>query len=113
MCEKKNFNVEFYVISCGRCGIVFAITSTYDRRLRESHKTFYCPNGCHRHYPHESAKEALARKNAELRDIVDTEREETRACKATMVSQAFSIRAHKSASTKAKRKIAELSEEKN
>lgn len=38
-------------ITCGNCGVVFAITPDRQEQLRQSHDTFYCPNGHPRHYP--------------------------------------------------------------
>jgi len=47
--------------TCGECGIVWATTKVFENARQNDHKTFYCPNGCRRHYPQESDKERLER----------------------------------------------------
>lgn len=37
--------LELWVSDCFTCGVIFAMTSEHEERLRESHATFYCPNG--------------------------------------------------------------------
>lgn len=51
--------IEYSPLSCSSCGIAFALSSDHMRRLRESHKTFYCPNGCSQHYPAKSKSEEI------------------------------------------------------
>ena len=46
---------------CITCGIVFAIPENYKRRLQETHKTFYCPNGHNMYFPAETEAEKLQR----------------------------------------------------
>lgn len=46
---------EMYVIDCGNCHVLFAIPNEMDERLRESHETFYCPNGHSRVYAGKTA----------------------------------------------------------
>jgi len=59
---------------CANCGIVYAISEHYTNRLRESHATFYCPNGHAQHFPQDNEAEGLRkelkRKEQELSDIV-------------------------------------------
>ena len=40
---------------------MWATTKVFESERRNDHKTFYCPNGCPRHYPQESDKERLKR----------------------------------------------------
>ena len=40
--------LSFESITCGSCGVAFAMTSAFIEARREDHKTFYCPNGCAR-----------------------------------------------------------------
>ena len=54
-------NVEMSIHECGSCGVTWAITKGYEDARREDHKTFYCPNGCSRHYPQENKEEKLKR----------------------------------------------------
>jgi hypothetical protein len=44
-------------ISCGECGIAFSMPRERQRQLKESHETFYCPNGHHRWYPGKTEQE--------------------------------------------------------
>lgn len=56
-------------IECCNCGIHFAVPSFYRLKLRETHNTFYCPNGHAQSYPAkteaEKLKEQLIRERAE------------------------------------------------
>lgn len=36
---------QYQVYSCAKCGVSFAVTDAYERRRREDHTNFYCPNG--------------------------------------------------------------------
>lgn len=44
-------------INCAECGIDFCMPTAHHQRLRESHETFYCPNGHRNHYPGKTDKE--------------------------------------------------------
>lgn len=61
-------------IECGGCGQLFAMSKEFKNRRREDHKTWYCPNGCERHYPHETEKEELRRHLSETQEEVNKER---------------------------------------
>lgn len=37
--------VSFKQITCYKCGIVFLVPAQWKATRRDSHKTFYCPNG--------------------------------------------------------------------
>jgi NMD protein affecting ribosome stability and mRNA decay len=39
------FTQQLETTSCARCGIVFAVPEWFNQDRRETHKTFYCPNG--------------------------------------------------------------------
>lgn len=43
--------IEMSVISCAKCLATFAIPAAMDKRFRESHSSFYCPNGHVQFYP--------------------------------------------------------------
>jgi hypothetical protein len=38
-------------IECATCGVVFAVTDSYQARRREDHERFFCPNGHRNIYP--------------------------------------------------------------
>lgn len=40
-----DLTVESETITCGACGIAFAVAARWVRERREDHATFYCPNG--------------------------------------------------------------------
>lgn len=61
----------FEPLSCGSCGVQFAMTETMYKKLRRNKKYFYCTNGCHIHFYTESDEERLRRQ-------LDSEREENR-----------------------------------
>lgn len=50
-------------VTCAHCGVVYGLESQYEAKLRESHETFYCPNGHRQHFPAQTEKE---RRIAEL-----------------------------------------------
>jgi hypothetical protein len=37
--------LALFVTDCGRCGVIFAITTSLEERRREDGGDFYCPNG--------------------------------------------------------------------
>ena len=43
-------SVEFQVVTCASCGVLFMLSSTHVAKLRKSSNTFYCPNGHSLHY---------------------------------------------------------------
>lgn len=53
------FPIALASVACSVCGVEFAMPESYDRRRREDHKTFYCPNGHLQYYPQKPEAEAL------------------------------------------------------
>lgn len=51
--------IELELLNCGGCGTVFGVSKVQVEQLRRTHDTFYCPNGCERHYPQKSEAELL------------------------------------------------------
>lgn len=45
--------------TCPACGTVFGMEANLQKRLREDHSTFYCPNGHSQYYPAKSKVEVL------------------------------------------------------
>lgn len=62
--------VQLVSMTCS-CGIVYGIPETYRKARQDDHKTFYCPNGCNRHYPSESIEEKL-RKQLHAKELEAT-----------------------------------------
>lgn len=54
-------SVKFYAQTCVHvgCGVVFALTVEHNKRLRETHNAFYCPNGHKQWYNAKSEAEKL------------------------------------------------------
>ena len=46
----KVYDLEMEVHVCS-CGLVWAAPKDWNDEKRNDHSTFYCPNGCTRHYP--------------------------------------------------------------
>ena len=70
----SNAVVEFdkYTLArmeCGGCGISYAVPQAWLKDRKRNHETFYCPNGCPRHFPGESdiERERRLREEAERR----------------------------------------------
>lgn len=57
-------DIAFDVIQCHSCGVRYGVDSEFRERLRQSHQTFYCPNGHGAHYPAKSDVEVLREKLA-------------------------------------------------
>ena len=56
---------NFETLTCGECGVAFALTESHLRELRRSHASFYCPKGHERHFPGKSDIEKLKEQIAE------------------------------------------------
>lgn len=48
-------------LECSSCGIIFALPVFFEKKRRDDHATFYCPNGHTQYFPHESDAEKNAR----------------------------------------------------
>lgn len=59
---------------CATCGVQYAIPQKLKAELRESHRSFYCPNGHSQWFPDETEAEKLRkelkRKEQEISDLV-------------------------------------------
>ncbi len=66
--------LELRTQTCCNCGVMFAMETSYDKQLRETHKTFYCPNGHGQSYTGkteaEKLRDELKRKEQELANKV-------------------------------------------
>lgn len=54
-----SYEGKLFVQRCIVCGITFGFPTAYDRELRKTHKTFYCPNGHAQLYSGKSKEEEL------------------------------------------------------
>lgn len=39
------FQIDMKILCCANCGISFGITTDYENRRRDDHRSFYCPSG--------------------------------------------------------------------
>jgi len=51
------FTVTFEVLTCGECGIEFAVPTSWVSVRREDHRSWCCPNKHDRHFPAKNAIE--------------------------------------------------------
>jgi hypothetical protein len=98
--------VDFCVITCGSCGVVFAITDLYDDELRRTHKTFYCPNGCRRHYPQKTREEKLREQLQRQKDVIAAAERSKEYWRESADRSERCRRAQKAATTRAKNRLA-------
>lgn len=71
-----NLNFQLLCQTCIDCGMVFGVPAEWDRRRREDHKEFVCPNGHAQYYPQETDAEKYKRKSQMLAEQVRMEREQ-------------------------------------
>lgn len=53
------YSVKLITEVCISCGIPFGIPTNYQQVIKDTHKSFYCPNGHGQHYPGKSNEEKL------------------------------------------------------
>jgi hypothetical protein len=58
-------------LECCSCGIEFAVRQSFETRLRDTHKQFYCPNGHPQSFVAKSEAEQLREKLAEAERVRD------------------------------------------
>ncbi len=46
-------------LDCANCHVFFWVSEEHDKRLRESHESFHCPNGHSQVYPGKTIQERL------------------------------------------------------
>lgn len=56
---ERHCDSEMMDMTCGNCGIQYSMPSVRLDDLKKEHATFYCPNGCPRHFPGKSTEEKL------------------------------------------------------
>lgn len=59
---KIQVETELVTENCSKCGVLFAFSSDYQKRLRDNHETFYCPHGHSQYYPAETEVERLRKR---------------------------------------------------
>lgn len=112
MAKTIELAIALHVLECCACGITFAYAEAYDRELRESHRTFYCPNGHPQSYKAKTEAEKLRdqlTKERQQLDQVKADREwyrerldETRKSEAAVTRR---LTAHKGIVTKLRNRV--------
>lgn len=70
------FEYEFNAIDCANCGMPFGVTPDFERRRREDHRGFTCPNGHSNVYSGETEEDKLRKRLEAERRQTKMEREQ-------------------------------------
>ena len=76
-----SFQSELMIEECCNCGMLFAMSSDFQRRRRDSGEFFYCPSGHSQHYTESTVdklKRDLKAKDRRLEIAVKDAQRETR-----------------------------------
>lgn len=107
MADTLPYNDILTVLSCGECGITFAVPEEWRQTRREDHKTFYCPNGCRRWYaPGTSELEKTQQYLDNARKRLQWAEEAQERTRQELKATTLSLRAQKAAKTRLKNRIA-------
>ncbi len=93
-------------IECANCGITFGITPDYEKRRRDDHKGFLCPNGHSNVYNGSSEEEKLRRERDNLKQQMARVEDEKAAALREAEHARASARTHKGHLTRTKNRIA-------
>ena len=74
MTTKFVANISMTIFVCS-CGITWSAPTNWVEERREDHRTFYCPNGCQRHYPGETREERLKKQLRQTKQQLATVQE--------------------------------------
>lgn len=106
MTRTQDFTDTLSVHECSNCGCTYGITTAYERDRRKDHKTWYCPNGCARHYPQKNVEEQLRAELARTEGQVAVERTRAQEAEREAVFERNRARALKGHLTRARRRAA-------
>lgn len=97
--------ITLTLIECPNCGVSFGITTDYEKRRRDDHRKFYCPQGHNMSYHYESDTERARKQRDRARDAqVIADRRATQAVQLQRCAER-SAAAHKGHLTRAKNRI--------
>lgn len=65
--------VDLFISDCAACGVIFGIPVDLEKRRREDHGTFYCPNGHSLHFSGPTQAEKAAKAAKERADRLATQ----------------------------------------
>ncbi len=98
-------NPRYYFQTCCNCGIEFGMFDKWDERLRESHGTFYCPNGHGQSYTADNREEKLRRERDRLKQQAAEKDDEIRRLEQVNTLERRSTAAYKGQVTKIKKRV--------
>ena len=91
------YTETLYVQNCITCGVPFGLPQSLDTALRNSHKSFFCPNGHSQVYTAESEEEKLRKQLAErdrLLQVRNTQLDDARKLADTLERSNRAVKAH-------------------
>ena len=89
------------VWSCQSCGVEYGVTEEFDESRRETHATFYCPNGHGQSYSGKTKEQAVAEERQRTNAALAQARDLQQALDATMDT----LRAEQKASAALKKRV--------
>ena len=97
---------DLHVLSCGGCGVMFAMPETMFQKRLEDHKGFFCPNGHSRYFSGPSEAEKLRKQLEEKQAQLERERQALNYYSDALSSEKRSHAATKGNLTKTKKRAA-------
>lgn len=102
---EEKLGVSLYVTDCASCGVIFAMTTEFEKRRRHDHKTWYCPNGHSLVFNDETDEERLKRELKAAQDNTAYWRGRQADASKSLESERRSHAATKGQLTKVKKRI--------
>jgi len=97
---------EIVIIECANCSVDFGIGKKFQKRRREDHDSFFCPNGHSNFYPQENAEEKLRKQLEQQKKHTEYARSAQLAAQDQAEHERRSKAAYKGVLTKIKKRIA-------
>lgn len=92
-------------ITCGKCGIPFAVPDNWRQKRMEDHETFYCPNGHPRAFTGKSDAQQLRDELARTKAQLDQRDARIVTLRDTVAQSERRINGYKGVTTRLKRRI--------
>lgn len=97
---------QFESVSCGECGVRWAMTAAFIAQRRRDERGFYCPNGHSRYYPKQSEEQKLKDELERQRQALANEREHAARLSTNLKTERRQHAATKGQLTKTRNRIA-------
>ena len=97
--------IALETLTCGTCGVLFALAESFIADRRKDHAWWYCPNGHQWHYTQENETERLKRELEATRDNLARARKREASAQRMREAAENSLRATKGHLTRVKRRI--------